>query len=103
MNMHIRRRTPGEVRAYFAGAKAGAAFANAHGVIPGDEEIEDILAMAEPEPVPEGDYAIQQVTEEGEAPFLLYKGVLVGRLYGGCPYSEMLELLNPSKPVDPRA
>jgi hypothetical protein len=39
------------------------------------------------------EWAIQQVSEEG-APFLLYKGVLVGRLYGGCPYREMLEKLN---------
>lgn len=39
------------------------------------------------------DWVIQEVQQEG-APFLLYKGVIVGRLYGGCPYKEMLEKLN---------
>jgi len=45
------------------------------------------------------DWCIQQVNEEGAAPFLLYKGVLVGRLYGGCPYEEMLIKLNAPDPI----
>jgi hypothetical protein len=44
-------------------------------------------------PTTPDDWAIQAVPEEG-APFLLYRGVLVGRLYGGCPYALMLQLLN---------
>lgn len=39
------------------------------------------------------DWTIQVEEREG-APFLIYKGVLVGRLYGGCPIKEMLEKLN---------
>lgn len=39
------------------------------------------------------DWSIQAPREEG-APFLLYRGVMVGRLYGGAPTTEMLRLLN---------
>ena len=38
-------------------------------------------------------WSIQAPREEG-APFLLCGGVMVGRLYGGAPVSEMLRLLN---------
>jgi hypothetical protein len=55
--------------------------------------------MTDPTP---GDWAIQEVPQEG-APFLLYRGRLVGRLYGGCPYALMLELLNPTVPEDAKA
>lgn len=39
------------------------------------------------------EWKIQQVPDM-ETPFLLHKGVVVGRLYGGCPIKEMLEKLN---------
>lgn len=47
-----------------------------------------------------GDWSIQAPPEEG-TPFLLYRGVLIGRLYGGAPISEMLRLLNAVDKPDP--
>jgi hypothetical protein len=49
--------------------------------------------MADDHDVRSADWSIQEVPQEG-APFLLYRGVLVGRLYAGCPYQLMLQLLN---------
>jgi hypothetical protein len=39
------------------------------------------------------DWVVQRIGDE-EAPFLLYKGIIVGRLYGGCPIDKMLDKLN---------